>query len=103
MTTIPNMNIVIQQGDAIRESHNIRNHALESAQLSAFQRLEEEDRKRTQVSQTPETEKIMFDKESSREEKRRQRQKESKQRKEQKARGRNTDLDTPGRLLNTIV
>lgn len=103
MTTIPNLNIVIQQGDAVRESHNIRNQALESAQQAAFQRLEEEDRKRNQVSQTEETEKILFTREKAREENRRQRQKESKQKKDMEARKRNADPDAPGRLLNTIV
>lgn len=103
MTTIPNLNIVIQQGDAARESQNIRNQVLETAQQAAFQRLEEEDRKRTQVSQAEETEQILFTREKAREENRRQRQRESSQKKDQEARKKNVDPDAPGRLLNTIV
>lgn len=104
MTTIPNLNIVIQQGDSVRDSHNIRNQTLDAAQQTAFQRLEEEDKKRTQVSQTEETEKVLFNKEASGEGKRRQEQREARKKQTEESRQKQTvDPDAPGRLLNTIV
>lgn len=103
MTTIPNLNIVIQQGDSVRESHNIKNQALDAAQHAAFHRLEEEDKKRTMVSQTEETEKILFNKENSGEGKRRHEARSQKKKQDTGPTEKTVDPDAPGRLLNTIV
>lgn len=102
MTTIPSLNIVIQLGDAVRESQNIRNQALESAQQATAQRLEEEDRKRTAVRETEETDKILFNKESSGEGKRQPAHRGPRKKKKREP-DTTTDPDATGRLLNTIV
>ncbi|GAB6095908.1 hypothetical protein JCM14469_21610 [Desulfatiferula olefinivorans] len=103
MTTIPNLNIVIQQGDAVRESHNIKNQALDTAQHVAFQRLEDEDRKRTMVSQTEEAEKVLFNKEHSGDGKRRQENRSPRKKPDTEPADKAVDIDTPGRLLNTVA
>lgn len=103
MTTIPNLNLVIQQGDAVRESHNIKNQAQDTAQQIAFQRLEDEDKKRTMVSQTEEAEKILFNKENSGDGKRRQGNRSNQKKADAESTDTAADLDTPGRLLNTVA
>ncbi len=102
MTTIPNLNIVVQQGDLVRETQNIRNQALDSSQLSALERLEEENRKRNSVSETEEIEKMVLNKDSSNEKKKNTDQENSKKR-EQKELKKSSTLDTTGRLLDTVV
>ncbi|MBU1168195.1 MAG: hypothetical protein KKD44_01385 [Proteobacteria bacterium] len=103
MTTIPSLNIVIQQGDSVRESHNIKNQTLDAAQHASFQRLEEEDKKRTMVSQTQETEKIRFNKDTSSEGKPKQDARSSNKKKHASPSEESVEPDSTGRLLNTIV
>lgn len=103
MTTIPNLNIVIQQGDAVRETHNIKNQALDTAQHTSFKRLEDEDKKRTMVSETEEADQILFQKEHPNEGRQRHHERSSDKRKEEEAREKPVDPDSPGRLLNTVV
>jgi hypothetical protein len=103
MTTIPNLNMVIQQGDAVRETHNIKNQALDTAQHSSFQRLEDDDKKRTVVSETEETEQILFNKEHSGEGKPRHHARSPQKKKSEEPQEKPVDPDAPGRLLNTIV
>ncbi len=102
MTTIPNLNIVVQQGDLVRETQNIRNQALDSSQLSALERLEEENKKRNSVSETEEIEKMLLNKDSSNEKKKNQEQKKSQKRTHKESK-KNSTLDTTGRLLDTVV
>lgn len=102
MTTIPNLNIVVQQGDLVRETQNIRNQALDSAQLSALERLEEENRKRNSVSETEETEKMLLNKDSSEEKKNKPEPKNLKKR-EHKDENKDSKLNSTGRLLDTVV
>jgi hypothetical protein len=99
MTTIPNLNIVIQQGDIARESQNVKNHGLEASQRAAAERLEWEDKKRTEVPEAEETEKTLFNKEKSGEGKRKPDQRGERKQKEKK----DADPDSPGRLLDTLV
>ncbi len=103
MTTIPNLNMVIQQGDAIRDSHNIKNQVLESTQNTVFERLAEDDKKRTVVSQAEEAEKIFLANEQRGGGKFKREKKLERKKKNQDAMVETIDPDGPGRLLNTVV
>ena len=103
MTTIPNINIVIQQGDSIRDSHNIKNHALDATQHTVFQRMEDDDKKRTVVSETDETEKILLNNEKSGSGKHKRGNTSEREKKKQTVEDDVFDPDAPGHLLNTIV
>jgi hypothetical protein len=102
MTTIPNLNIVIQQGDTVKDLQNLKNTVLDSSQLAANERMEEENRKRTAVRQPDETEQVLFNKEKPGGEKRRAFQKKMPPKKA-KENNDNKDPDATGRLLDTIV
>ena len=103
MTTIPNLNIVIQQGDLVREAQNIRNQALDSAQLSALERLEKEARKKNSVPEMEETEKILLNKDLSNRNNKNSEQPKEKQREKKEQREEKRQSDETGRLLDTIV
>lgn len=102
MTTIPNLNIVVQQSDLVREAQNIRNQTLDASQLSVIERLEEENKKKNSVHETEEPEKAVFNKDSSSENKKKQGRKEFNKRKTKESKE-DYVHDTTGRLLNTIV
>lgn len=103
MTTIPNLNIVIQQGDAVRDSHNIRNQVLESSQSTIFERLADDDRKRTVVSQTEEADKVFLTNERRGSGRFKRERKQERKMKIRAAQEETIDPDGPGRLLNTVV
>jgi hypothetical protein len=103
MTTIPNLNIVIQQGDAVRDSQNIRNQVLESAQNTVFERIAEDNRKRTIVAQTEEADKIVLTNEQRSVGNLKRLRKQERKKKARAAMEKTIDPDAPGRLLNTIV
>ncbi len=103
MTTIPNLNIVVQQGDLVRETQNIRNQALDSAQLSAMERLEKEAKKKNSVPEMEETEKILLNKDLSGEGNRNSQQRKEKKRVMNEQNEEKRRPDETGRLLDTIV
>ncbi len=104
MPNIPNLNLVIQQGDSVRESQNIRNQTLESSQLAAAERIEEENKKRTSIQEPEESERIMFNREESEENRARKRlAQKSKRTKKESAENKSKDPEAKGRLLNTIA
>ena len=103
MTTIPNLNIVIQQGDAVRDSHNIRNQVLESSQNTVFERLADDDRKRTVVSQTEEADKVFLTNERRGSGRFKRDREQERKMKIKAAQEETIDPDGPGRLLNTVV
>lgn len=103
MTTIPNLNIVIQQGDIAREAQNVRNQGLEASQQAAAERLEWEEKKRTVVPETEETEKTLFNKDKSGDGKRSPEERGERKQREQTSENDSYDPDSPGRLLDTLV
>lgn len=103
MTTIPNLNMVIQQGDAIRDSHNIKNQVLESTQNTVFERLADDDKKRTVVSQAEEAEKIFLTNEQRGGGKHKREKKLERKKKIRAVMEETIDPDGPGRLLNTVA
>lgn len=103
MTTIPNLNIVIQQGDAVRDSHNIKNQVLESAQNTVFERIAEDDKKRTVIAQADEAEKVLLNHERPGGGRLKRDRKKERKLKARAAMEDMADPDGPGRLLNTVV
>ncbi len=103
MTTIPNLNIVVQQGDLARETQNIRNQALDSAQLSAMERLEKEAKRKNSVPEMEETEKILLNKDLSGEGKRNSEHRRDKKKVKKDPGEEKRRPDETGRLLDTIV
>lgn len=103
MTTIPNLNMVIQQGDTIRDSHNIKNQVLESTQNTVFERIADDDKKRTVVAQAEEAEKIFLANENKGGGKLRRERKLERKKKIRGVTEETIDPDGPGRLLNTVV
>ncbi|MDY0164652.1 hypothetical protein [Desulfobotulus sp.] len=49
MTTIPNLNLVVQQGGAVREAHNLKAQPYDSAQAAQSVQPEREAQRREQV------------------------------------------------------
>ncbi|TWI72396.1 hypothetical protein LZ24_01538 [Desulfobotulus alkaliphilus] len=49
MTTIPNLNMVIQQGGAVREAHNLKAQPYDSSQAANAVQPEREARRREEV------------------------------------------------------
>jgi hypothetical protein len=64
MTTIPNLNVVVQQGHKAIEAQNVRNPAQESNLASVLQ-PEKEDTKRTTVQEFEESDHVQLDSENS--------------------------------------
>lgn len=106
MTTIPNLNIVIQHGDAARETQQIRNQPLEAAQGTLWKRDESDDIKRTVTQPLDEPDRLMFEKDK-------QQQAGSKYERPEARRGRRrresppekpkADSGEPGTLLDTVA
>lgn len=96
MTTIPNVNIVVQQAGAAHEAQTHRNQPHETV-AAPMQQAANEAEVRTTVQQSEAGEKLKAD-----EEKRRRKDSESRQRKKKK-RSKNEDPDGPGYLLDTTA
>lgn len=65
MTTIPNLNIVVQQGAAARDAHNIRQQPVDAAQSAVAHQPDKEEQQRTTVHETEEGEHARFSKDGS--------------------------------------
>ncbi len=63
MSTISNMNIVVQQSDGAKNAQNIRHATQEFSQLAAAQQKEKEVQQRTTVQQSEDPKKAKLDKE----------------------------------------
>lgn len=101
MTTIPNMNIVVQQGGSARDAQNVRNQVQNPNQLAAAEIPDKEVVKRTVVHESEEKERSKFEKDSSEKRKEYQLQQERKKKK-QVSEEKKAPKET-GRLLDTVV
>ncbi len=100
MTTISNINIVVQQGDAARETQQVKHPPMDSSQLTPAQQAQKEMEQRAVIKESDTAEKVkpyQEKKQGSQEE----REKERKER-EQKELD-EEDPDGTGRLLDTIA
>ena len=99
MTTISDVNIVVQQGNSAREAQNTRTQPLDPNQMTVAQQQEKESEQRTTVSESDESDRITPDQE-------REGRKEERQGAKKKAPEKGEaekDPDAPGRLVDTIA
>ena len=101
MTTIPNLNVVVQQGSTARDTQNIRQQNQEASQVVAASQPEKDTEQMTTVQGSNESEKIKTDQEKS------SREKEEEGKKKKKKAGENEEVkevefdpDAPGQLLD---
>lgn len=105
MTTISNINIVVQQGDAVKDTQNIKNQTLDPKQVTFSQQQEKEKEIRETVHESETTEKIKPDEERTNRKKQGsgKEEKESKKTEVKKDKEQEQDPEATGRLLDTIV
>jgi len=99
MTTISDVNIVVQQGNSAREAQNVRTQPLDPNQMTVAQQQEKESEQRTTVSESDESDRIAPDQEK---EGRREERQGAKKKAPEKSEA-EKDPDAPGRLLDTIA
>jgi hypothetical protein len=103
MTTISNVNIVVQQGDMARDaSQHVRPQSMDTSQLTAAEQQEKDRTARSSVPESEESGAIVPDKEQ-REKERKKKEVSLKKEKKVTEKATKQDLDSPGRLLDTIV
>jgi len=99
MTTISNVNIVVQQGDKARDAaQSIKSQSMDPSQLTAAEQQEKEHTSLSSVPESEESDAINPDKQ--------QREKNKKEKQESpdtKKKSVEKDPDATGRLLDTIV
>jgi len=105
MTTISNINIVVQQGDAAKEAQNVRNQPLDPKQATFAQQQEKEMELRETVQEPEGSDKIKRHEERTgkeKQEKGKEKQEDTKA-EAKKDLERESDPEATGRLLDTIV
>lgn len=102
MTTIPNLNVVVQQGSTARDTQNIKQHTQDPGQVAAVPQPGKENTKLTTVQTTNESEKLRTDKEKN-SEKKEQKKKKKKDDKEESKDALLKDPNSPGGLLDIEV
>ncbi|MFH2065757.1 MAG: hypothetical protein ABIK15_11225 [Pseudomonadota bacterium] len=91
MTTISNLNIVVQQGDIAREAtQSTKSQPMDPRQLTAAQQQEKDQAALSSVPESEQSDAVTPDKE----------QREKKKREKEEA---EKNPDSPGRLLDTIA
>lgn len=99
MTTISNVNQVVQQGDMARDaSQNVKSQPMDPSQLSAAEQQAKDQAAMSSVPESEESDAITLDKEQREKEKRKQAAAAKKKKKEPEK-----NPDSPGRLLDTIA
>ncbi len=106
MTTIPNLNVVIQQGGSARDAQNVRNQPQYTNSNVENQVPDKIQAQRTTVleNEQPEEAKLHKDKnEESRAGKRQRKRIAAKKKKKMKKAAKNENYDGTGRFLDTVV
>ncbi|MBU0995496.1 MAG: hypothetical protein KJ737_23620 [Proteobacteria bacterium] len=104
MTTIPNLNVVVQQGSVARDTQNIRPHAQDSSQTIAVQQPEKEIAKQTTVQDSSNSDTIQADQEKNLAGPNNHRKKNKKKKKpDDEIKEVEFDPEAPGQLLDTKV
>ncbi|MCP3921810.1 MAG: hypothetical protein GY714_04415 [Desulfobacterales bacterium] len=105
MTTIPNLNVVIQQGGNARDAQNVRNQPQHTNSYVENQMPDKIQEQRTSVNELEEAEhsKLNKDKEGKRSYLRKKREAAKKRKKKSKKAARFEHPNGSGRLLDTIV
>jgi len=102
MTTISNINIVVQQGDAAKDAQNIKTQPLDPKQVTFSQQQEKETEQRKTVHESEEKEKISPDQERQ-DSRKRDSKKEGKKEDVNKGKEVESDPEATGRILDTIA
>ncbi|MBA4366055.1 MAG: hypothetical protein C0403_00250 [Desulfobacterium sp.] len=103
MTTISNVNIVVQQGDMARDaSQQARPQSMDTSQLTPAEQQEKDRTARSSVPGSEESGAIVPDKEQREKEKKKKRESLNKEKKVTE-KVTKKDPDSPGRLLDTIA
>lgn len=105
MTTIPNLNVVIQQGGNARDAQNVRNQPQHTNSYVENQVPDKIQEQRTTVNEFEEAQhtKLNTDKEGTKGYLRKKKERSSKKKKEGKKKARFEHPNGSGRLLDTIV
>jgi len=96
MATIPNLNVVIQQGHAALESQNVKTPAQDSSQFSV-QQVTRDEENRTTVNQSNQADRVDKDKKESDQRGKKYPKRAKKKTKPEK------DPDDTGRILDTVA
>lgn len=100
MSTISNVNIVLQQGDGAKDAHSTRHTSQEHSQVIAAQQKEKDAERQTTIQQSNLSEEVKFEN-TSHEGSNRRRRKKSKRKKA--ALPRKEHFKTAGTLLDTVA
>ena len=101
MSTISNVNIVVQQGGGATEAQNVKHSSQEYSQVISAQQREKDDEQRITVQQLDQPEAAGLEKDAS-DGKRRRRRKKSKAKKKTMS-SQNDRFQKAGKLVNTIA
>jgi len=106
MTTISDVNIVVQQGNSAREVQNVRTQPLDPNQATVAQQQEKESEQRTTVKEFEDSGKINPDQEKEDRQTKtgsKRKQPEGSKKKGDAKEDDTADAESPGRLLDTIA
>ncbi len=98
MTTLSNLNIVVQHGDSAREAQNIRNQAVESSQQTAVQQEKQAEQEKN-VQEPDHSEEVKADGEGTGNKKHGTKKKKKKKKEDAKEQPK----DGTGSLLDTVA
>ena len=101
MTTIPNLNVVVQQGSVARDTQNLRPQVHDATQAAAVQQPEKEAEKQTTVQDSSDSDSIQADQEKSFAGGKRRRKEKKKKKPDEEIKEAAFDPDAPGQLLDT--
>ncbi len=99
MTTIPNLNVVVQQGGAARDAQNIRPQSQDASQVVAAQQTDKETEQRNTVQDSNESEALKQKKKKSTASEH-EKKKKKKKKDESEVEEVEVDPDAPGQLLD---
>ncbi len=100
MSTISDVNIVIQQGGSAKQTQKVQHPTQDFSQVVAGQQKEKDSEQRTTVQQADDSEKPKLDKDPSG---RRKRDRRAERKKKKAGSGKKKDAETSGKLLDTIA
>lgn len=104
MTTIPNLNVVVQQGSVARDTQNVRQQSQDPGQIVPANQPEKDSEQMTTVQDTSTSDGIKTDEEkTAKEEGQQHKKKKKKEDEEEEVKDLETDPDAPGQLLNVKI
>ena len=100
MSTISNVNIVLQQGDGAKDAHNTRHASQEHSQVTAAQQKEKDAEQQATIQQPNHSEDVKFENTSREGSNRRHRRKSKKKKGALRRKG---HFKTAGTLVDTVA